>query len=152
MAKVNVSGDLSLSPTQAWAACSDLSRFGDWLTIHEVWRSPLPAPDEIGAGTKLSSIIKAKGTRVRFEWTISEYQPPADDSSSGTVTLKGDGKGGVKTDVTLSVKPAKSGSAVGIEANLGGLPLIGLAGKAAAKVIKGDLEKSLANIKREFDS
>lgn len=137
MAKVKDSIDVSLSPAQAWEHALDLSRFDEWLTIHDGWRSPLPAPDEIGEGTEVSSVVKVKGTRVRFKWVIDEYEPPH------RASLKGDGKGGVKVRLTLQVDPAGDGAKVTFELDLGGLPMVGLAGRAAAKVVKGDIGTSL---------
>lgn len=139
MAKVKDSIDVSVTPEQAWEHAMDLPRYGEWLTIHDSWRGPLPEPDEIGTGTKLSSVIGAKGTRIRFEWTVDAYEPPH------RVTLKGEGKGGVKVTLVLAVEPAKAGAAVTFELEIGGLPMIGLAGRAAAKVVKGDIRTSLKN-------
>jgi hypothetical protein len=139
MAKVKDSITVSLSPAQAWEHALDLSRFGEWLTIHDAWRGDIPAPDEIGKGSKVVSIIAAKGTRVRFNWTVDEYEPPH------RVSLKGEGKGGVKVTLILQVDPADEGANVTFELELGGLPMIGLAGRASAKVVKGEIAKSLRN-------
>lgn len=137
MAKVKDSITLSLSPAEAWEHALDLSRFGEWLTIHDGWRSELPGPGEIGKGTKVSSVVAAKGGRVRFDWTVSEYEPPR------RVSLKGDGKAGIKVTLSLQVDPDGDGSKITFELELGGLPMIGLAGRASAKVVKGDIHTSL---------
>ncbi len=59
------------------------------------------------------------------------------------VALSGSGKGGAKYTVTLTVSPAKKGSNLGVRLELGGRALFGPVGAAAARAVKGDVEKSL---------
>ena len=97
MAKLSVSVDVPLSPEKAWASASDLARFKEWLSIHRVWRSKLPAVIE--KGTELDSIVEVKGMPNRMHWTVVHYRPPE------AMTLNGDGKGGVKVKLIGKVKP-----------------------------------------------
>jgi ligand-binding SRPBCC domain-containing protein len=87
MAKLSVSVDVPLPPEKAWECASDLSRFKEWLTIHKVWRSPLP--DDLGKGTTIDSIVEVMGMANRVKWTIVNYKPPQ------SMTLNGDGRGGL---------------------------------------------------------
>lgn len=135
---------MNLSPEDTWRFASDLSRFDDWLVLHDGWRSPIPAPDELAAGVKVSSIIKLKGARVRFDWVIDELDVPH------RVKFKGNGKGGVKAKIDLSVAGDDESSTVTFAVDLGGLPLIGPAGKAAAMAAKGDLQESLRRFRETF--
>ncbi|MFT4200262.1 SRPBCC family protein [Gordonia sp. (in: high G+C Gram-positive bacteria)] len=144
MAKVKDSVDVDMSVEEAWEHASDLSRYGEWLTLHDGWRSALPAPEELGKGVKVASVIKLKGARVRFNWTVEKYDPPKQ------VRLKGDGKGGVKAKLDLSISPKGDGSVVTFEVDLGGLPLIGPAGKAAALATRKDLHASLEKFREVF--
>jgi hypothetical protein len=57
--------------------------------------------------------------------------------------MSGSGKGGTKYGVRLTVRPAKDGSTLGLRLELGGRPLFGPVGSAAARAVKGDVEKSL---------
>jgi hypothetical protein len=57
--------------------------------------------------------------------------------------MSGFGKGGAKYGVRLTVRPAKEGSTLGLRLELGGRPLFGPVGSAAARAVKGDVEKSL---------
>ena len=97
MAKVSVSVDVPLSPREAWQHASDLSRYREWLTIHRVWRSTLPA--DLGKGTVVESIVEVKGMPNRIRWTIVNYRPPE------TMTLDGVGTGGVKVILIGRVRP-----------------------------------------------
>ncbi|MGU3292440.1 type II toxin-antitoxin system Rv0910 family toxin [Williamsia sp. M5A3_1d] len=144
MASVSDSVVVSLSPDAAWTCVSDLSRYDEWLTIHDGWRSDVPTADQLSKGTKISSVVAVKGTRVRFEWTVDTFDPPK------VVSLKGNGKGGVKVKLSLKVTPSGDGSTVKFDLDLGGLPMIGPAGKAAAKLVSSDLHESLAKFQKVF--
>lgn len=139
MAKTSDSIHVDLSPEDTFAAAADLSRYDDWLVMHDGWRSELPTADQLGKGTKVSSVISVKGARVRFAWEIEKFDRPRE------VVLKGSGKGGVKAKINLTVAPDGDGSTITFLIDLGGLPLIGPAGKAAAMAVKGDITKSLEN-------
>lgn len=144
MASVKETVTVPLSPDVAWGHVQDLSRFDEWLTIHDGWRSDLPSPDQMSKGTKVASVVAVKGTRVRFDWTVDSYDPPT------KVGLKGSGKGGVKVKLALSVAPSGDGSTVAIDLDLGGLPMMGPAGKAAAKLVSSDLRESLEKFTATF--
>jgi Polyketide cyclase / dehydrase and lipid transport len=135
MAAVDMAADVSMSPQQMWDRVSDLSNLGDWLVLHEGWRSELP--DELSEGTQVVGVARAKGLRNRVTWTVTSWEPPHQ------VALSGSGKGGAKYAVTLTVQPTQQGSALGLRLELGGRALFGPVGSAAARAVKGDVEKSL---------
>lgn len=135
---------MALSPDDTFERAADLSRFDEWLVLHDGWRSPLPAVNDLKKGTTISSVVKAKGTRVRFEWEIEKFNRPSE------VVLKGNGKGGVKAKINLRVEPDGDGSKITFLIDLGGLPLMGPVGKAAALAVKGDIAKSLEKFNALF--
>lgn len=135
MAAVDMTTDMPMTPEGMWAHVSDLSRLGEWLVMHEGWRSDLP--DEISEGTEVVGVARSKGLRNRVTWTVTKWDPPHE------VEMKGSGKGGAKYGVTLTVRPSKGGSTLGLRLELGGRPLFGPVGSAAARAVKGDVEKSL---------
>jgi hypothetical protein len=124
-----------ISPQQMWDHVSDLSDLGDWLVLHEGWRSELP--EELSEGTQVVGVARAKGLRNRVTWTVTSWEPPHQ------VALSGSGKGGAKYAVTLTVQPTQQGSALGLRLELGGRALFGPVGSAAARAVRGDVEKSL---------
>ncbi|MEZ5210924.1 MULTISPECIES: type II toxin-antitoxin system Rv0910 family toxin [unclassified Gordonia (in: high G+C Gram-positive bacteria)] len=144
MAKTSDSIHVDLSPEDTFAAASDLSRFDDWLVLHDGWRGDVPSPDDLAVGTRATSVVKAKGTRVRFDWKVDTYDPPR------RVRFSGNGKGGVKAKIDLTVEPDGDGSTVTFLIDLGGLPLMGPVGKAAAKAVHGDVHASLTRFRRVF--
>jgi hypothetical protein len=142
MAKLSVSVDVPLSPEKAWDAASDLSRYKDWLSIHRVWRSTLP--DALEKGTKLASVVEVKGMLNLVRWTIVSYKPPQ------SLTLDGDGKGGVKVKLIGKIKPADIGSTVTFDVHLGGPALFGPIGMIVASSLRGDIRESLDKFKTVF--
>ncbi len=145
MAKLSVSVDVPLPPERAWQSASDLSRYKEWLSIHRVWRSPLP--DTIEKGTTLDSIVEVKGMLNRVRWTVVHYKPPE------AMTLNGDGRGGVKVKLMGKVRPAPddpTGSTVQFDVHLGGPALFGPIGMVVAGALKSDIQESLNRFKAVF--
>ncbi|MGZ4512257.1 MAG: type II toxin-antitoxin system Rv0910 family toxin [Mycobacterium sp.] len=135
MAAVDMTADLPMSPQEMWDRVSDLSDLGDWLVMHEGWRSDLP--EELGEGAQVVGVARAKGFRNRVTWTVTTWDPPHQ------VALSGSGTGGAKYAVTLTVRAAAGGSTLGLRLELGGRALFGPVGAAAARAVKGDVHKSL---------
>lgn len=135
MAKLELARELALSPQDAWAHASDLGSLGDWLVMHEGWRGELPA--ELSVGTTLVGVAGAKGLRNRVTWTVKRFDPPE------LLEVTGNGVGGTRYGLTMKVTPTKSGCAFKVTLNLGGAPLFGPIGSAAARAVKGDIERSV---------
>lgn len=135
MAKLELSRELSLPPEQAWAHASDLAGLGDWLSMHQGWRCELPA--ELTVGTTLVGVAGAKGMRNRVTWTVRKVDPPR------LLEITGDGVGGTKYGLTLTVAPAASGCRFTVRIDMGGRPLFGPIGATAARAVKGDIEGSI---------
>jgi carbon monoxide dehydrogenase subunit G len=142
MAKLSVSVDVPLPPEQAWEAASDLSRYKEWLSIHRVWRSKLPAT--IDKGTEIDSIVEVKGMPNAVHWTVVHWRPPE------AMTLNGNGKGGVKVKLMGKIKPSGEGSTVTFDVHLGGPALFGPIGMVVAGALKSDIQESLARFKAVF--
>ena len=135
MAAVDMTADVPMSPQDMWNRVSDLSDLGEWLVMHEGWRSELP--EELTEGTQVVGVARAKGLRNRVTWTVTTWDPPH------RLALSGSGKGGAKYAVNLSVRATDGGSTLGLRLELGGRPLFGPVGSAAARAVKGDVQKSL---------
>ncbi|MBX7448007.1 SRPBCC family protein [Mycolicibacterium sp. 3033] len=148
MAKLSVSVDVPLPPEKAWESASDLSRYKEWLSIHRMWRSPLP--DTIVKGTTLDSIVEVKGMLNRVSWTVVHFKPPE------AMTLNGVGRGGVKVKLMGKVRPAPTtsdipdGSNVQFDVHLGGPALFGPIGIVVAGALRSDIEESLNRFKAVF--
>ena len=142
MAKLSVSVDVPLPPEQAWEAASDLARFKEWLSIHKMWRSELP--ETLGKGTEIESIVEVKGMLNRVKWTIVNYKPPE------SMTLNGNGVGGVKIKLIARVKPVAENALVQLDIHLGGPALFGPIGMVVAGALKSDIRQSLDQFKRVY--
>jgi carbon monoxide dehydrogenase subunit G len=145
VAKLSVSVDVPLPPEKAWECASDLSRYKEWLSIHRVWRSKLP--ETLEKGTVIVSIVEVKGMPNRVKWTIVNYKPPE------SMTLNGDGVGGVKVKLIAKIKPSEDnpvGATVTLDVHLGGPALFGPIGMVVAGALKGDIRESLNQFKSVF--
>jgi hypothetical protein len=137
VAKVNASVSVPAPPVRTWATAADLSRFGEWLTLHDGWRGEVP--DEIVAGTDLTSVVSVMGLRNRVRWHVERYAPPTG------LTISGRGVGGVKIALELTVREDGDGrSTVTVDAEVTGRPVFGPVGMAIGRAVRADLNKSVA--------
>ncbi len=138
MASVDVSVKSKLSPEQAWKLASDLGRFDEWLTIFGGWRSPVP--DVIEKGTSVSSLIKVKGFRNTIHWEVTNYDEPH------RIELCGRGFGGVQISLRTDITDDRPGTTFHLRADLSGAVLNGPVGSLVARVIRGDVTRSVENL------
>jgi hypothetical protein len=138
VARVDVSTSSDLSPQSAWKLASDLSRFGDWMTIFGGWRSRVPSTIE--KGSRVSSLIKVKGFRNVIHWTITQYDEPK------AIELAGSGRAGVRITVAMKVTDNNPGSTFRLSADLSGGLLNGPLGRLVARIIKSDVRRSVGNL------
>ncbi|WP_305092888.1 SRPBCC family protein [Prescottella sp. R16] len=136
MASVSVSASLPATPDKAWDALSDLSRWEEWLTIHQGWKSELPT--EVRLGATFTEVVSVMGMANKIEWTVTEVEAPK------SVTIAGTGMAGVTVQFTLRVEPEGTGSKASVDASFKGTMIVGPIGKAVAKNAAVDLEASLA--------
>ncbi|MGZ8801885.1 MAG: type II toxin-antitoxin system Rv0910 family toxin [Mycobacterium sp.] len=141
MASVDVAVSSELSPERAWKLASDLGRFGEWLTIFGGWKSEVPSV--IDVDTQVSSVIKVKGFRNLIHWRVTRYDEPKE------IELVGNGRGGVRISLTMQVEPGgtgQNGSDFRVIAELSGGLLNTPIGGLVARVIKGDVRRSVCNL------
>lgn len=138
MAQARVSGTLPVTPEQAWTLLSDLARFGEWLTIHDEWKSDIP---QLGVGVRVTQQLTVMGMANVVEWTVDHFDPPTELRISGT------GLVGAQIAFTLGVVPAAGdASTVSIDAEFTGQIMQGAIGAAVEKNAGVELEKSLVNL------
>ncbi|MFC4127934.1 type II toxin-antitoxin system Rv0910 family toxin [Nocardia rhizosphaerae] len=136
MASVSVSTELPITPEAAWTRLSDLAHWEDWLTIHQGWRSELPA--ELAAGSRFIEVVSVMNMANKIEWTVAEVVP------NKFLRITGTGMAGVTIEFKLEVEPTASGSAAKFDASFNGTMIVGPIGKAVAKHCTADLETSMA--------
>lgn len=135
MAKLELSRSLPMQADEAWAHASDLATLGDWMTMHQGWRSDLP--EELSVGTEIIGVAGAKGMRNRVTWTVRTFDPPS------MLEITGAGVGGTKYLLAMTVTSIDDGCKFTVRMDLGGAPLFGPIGAAAVRAVKGDIEKSI---------
>jgi uncharacterized protein YndB with AHSA1/START domain len=142
MAKLELSRSLPMPAENAWAHASDLSTLGDWMTMHQGWRSELP--EELGVGATVVGVAGAKGMRNRVTWTVREFDPPS------VLAITGEGVGGTRYKLAMKVAPTGDGCTFTVRMDLGGAPLFGPIGAAAVRAVKGDIDKSIKEFERLY--
>lgn len=142
MAKLELSRSLPMSAGDAWEHVSDLSTLGDWMVLHQGWRSDLP--EELAIGTTIVGVAGAKGMRNRVTWTIREFDPPQ------TLAISGEGVGGTRYKLSMKVSDTKDGCSFTLRMDLGGAPLFGPIGAAASRAVKGDLDASIKKFEKLY--
>lgn len=138
VAKVSMSETIPASPERVWEVAADLSRLGEWLTLHEAWRGTVP--EQLAVGTTLTSVVSVKGMRNRIAWQIDDLNEPR------ALTLSGNGVGGVATSLELVLRSEGERTQVDITVALSGRPLFGPIGAAVGKALNGDIRDSLTRL------
>jgi Polyketide cyclase / dehydrase and lipid transport len=137
MAHVHASVLVPASPARTWATAADISRFGEWLTLHDGWRGELP--DELREGVSLTSVVSVMGLRNRVTWRIERYLPPRG------LRITGQGVGGVRVALNIAVRPdGTDRSTVTVDAEVTGGPVLGPLGLAIARALRADLRRSVS--------
>ena len=139
MPEAHVVTELPCPPEHAWAILSDMSRFGEWMTIHDTWSTEVP--EQVVVGTKVTEQLTIMGMTNKIEWTVEEYNPPKSLKISGT------GLAGAQISFTLSVGAGPGDNAeVKIDAEFTGQMMVGAIGQAVEKNAGIELDKSLARL------
>jgi carbon monoxide dehydrogenase subunit G len=138
MATVDVAVPSAVPPERAWKLASDLHRFDEWLTIFGDWRSPVPLV--VREGTQVSSLIKVKGFRNTIHWNVTNYDAPK------TIEMRGHGRGGIGIGIKMRVEDENPGSCFRLKADISGGLLNGPVGRLVAKVLEGEVQKSVENL------
>jgi carbon monoxide dehydrogenase subunit G len=138
MVQVKLSEPIRATPAAAWALVSDLSRLGEWLSLHEAWRGDVP---DLAPGVVLTGVVKAKGVRNKVTWVVQDFEPPH------RISLVGEGVGGTRVSLDMSVVPKGETSRFDFAVDFTHPALKGPLGSVAGRTIKGDLEASVARFK-----
>jgi uncharacterized protein YndB with AHSA1/START domain len=86
MGEVRASIEIHAPCKAVWEVVTDLSRLGDWVTIHEGFEgSP---PDSVEEGTRFTQKVAVAGKEFEVEWTAREISEPE------VLEWEGDGPGG----------------------------------------------------------
>lgn len=132
-------GVLPLPPDSAWALLSDLSRFEEWLTIHDRWESEIPT---LAAGATVTERLTVMGITSTIDWTIQAFAPPS------SLTIRGTGLAGAEITFTLGLESRDGNSLASIDVQFAGALMVGAIGAAVEKNAKAELETSLERLQQ----
>ena len=139
MAEVHVSQEIAASQADTWATFSDVSKFDQWLTIHDKFYGE--PPTEVGVGTTFSEQATIMGMSNKIDWVVSEYDAPS------TLTITGKGLAGAQ--ITFAFSVAANGddkSTASIDAEFTGQMVVGAIGAAIERASNKEVTASLAKL------
>ena len=97
-------------------------------------------PDVIEKGTKVSSLIKVKGFRNTIHWEVTDYDEPH------RIEMCGKGFGGVQISLRIDITDDRPGHHVPPGRRLSGARAQRAGRRLVARVIKGDVKRSVENL------
>jgi hypothetical protein len=138
MGSIEKSATFPVSAEKLWAVTGDPNRFGDWLNMHQKWKSDVPA--ELKKGDTIVEVVSVMGMPNTISWTVDEY------AAGESVTLSGTGMAGVKISMTAAVTGNGDSSTLDLKTAFEGQMLVGAIGMAVEKAGLADLDASLAKL------
>lgn len=141
MAVVNVTRRFAASQELVWSTISDPSRFAEWLTLHQKWKTE--PPTTLSEGAQMSEVLSIMNMPNTIDFVVQDYDAPNRTSFSGT------GMAGAQITFTLRVQPdGEEASTVGIDAEFVSQMMVGAVGGAIERASKKELETSLDNLEK----
>ena len=138
MGSIEKSASFNVSPEKLWAVVGDPNRFGDWLNMHQKWKSDVPA--ELRVGDTIVEVVSVMNMPNTISWTVEEYD------AGKNVKLAGTGMAGVKIAISVNVSGDGETSTLDLKTDFEGQMLVGAIGAAVEKAGLADLEASLAKL------
>jgi carbon monoxide dehydrogenase subunit G len=135
---IEETSELKAAPEQVWAVVSDLPRWGEWLTIHQKWKSEVPS--EISEGTTVQGVASVLNMPNTIDWTVDTWQAPAE------LAISGKGMAGAVVSISLGVQPHGSGSKLLVKATFDGQMIVGAIAGAIERASRAELATSLTNL------
>ena len=140
MPKVSVTQETAVPPERAWELASNLSRYGEWLTMHEGFTTDVPEDPKPGDTYKQK--VKLMGMPAEIAWRVVAAEAPA------KLELAGDGPMNVKANNRTTIEPSGTGSRITFEMEFNGPalagPMAGMVEKQAGSAAKESLAKFIA--------
>lgn len=135
MGQLTASRELASGVEEVWTLAADPNGFEKWLTLHQKWKSDIPA--QLAVGVQMTEVISMMGMPNTITWTVDEYSAP------NVLAISGIGMAGVKMSIKFDVEPAEAGCVFILSANFEGQMIVGALGKAIETQGGKELEASL---------
>ena len=138
MGQIAASQDFSVSPEKVWETVTDLNTFESWLSLHQKWKSELPA--SIAVGTKVTEVVSMMGMPNTITWNVDTLEEPK------ALSMSGEGMAGVKITIAFTLTPNGEGTTLEMSTDFQGQMIVGALGKAIEKQGAVEVENSLAKL------
>jgi acetyl-CoA C-acetyltransferase len=129
--------DVRVTAQQARSVVADLRRVGEWLTMHEGWRTS--PPKHPGEGDELVQQVKIMGIPAQVSWQLAEL-------GEHRLGLAGTGPMGLTLGLWLSVVPAGEEARVHLDVGIGGDPVTGPMGAQVLSSLQEALDSSVTKL------
>ncbi|MEG8183140.1 crotonase/enoyl-CoA hydratase family protein [Nocardia terpenica] len=126
------------APVEAVAAyLADLSRLGEWFTLHAGWRGQ--PPGVLREGLSFTQHALVMGLPADIRWTVTE-------AGEAGFALRGEGPQQVRLGYRITVSPTGSETTVSFDAGVAGPPIEGPLGGSVMRSLGAALRDSLARL------
>lgn len=140
MITIEKTAELPADADKIWSVVSDLGRWQDWLTIHQKWKSEVPA--QVGQGTKVTGVASVLNMPNTIEWVVDEWDAPR------KLAISGKGLAGAVVTISLAVTPQGDSSQLVVTSSFDGQMIVGAIAGAIERASKKELDTSLANLEK----
>ena len=138
MGQISATQNFAASPEKVWDTITNLSTFENWLSLHQKWKSELPA--SIAVGTKVTEVVSMMGMPNTIEWNVNQLDEPK------ALSMSGEGMAGVQITIAFTLAPNGEGTSLEMSTDFQGQMIVGALGKAIEKQGAAEVETSLAKL------
>lgn len=138
MGQISATQTFTVSPEKVWDTVTDLNSFESWLSLHQKWKSELPAT--IAVGTQVTEVVSMMGMPNTITWTVDTYEAPH------RLSMSGEGMAGVKITIAFSLSANGEGTTLEMSTDFQGQMIVGALGKAIEKQGAVEIETSLGKL------
>lgn len=138
MGQISAAQTFTVSPEKVWDTVTDLNSFESWLSLHQKWKSELPAT--IAVGTQVTEVVSMMGMPNTITWNVDTFDAPHQ------LSMSGEGMAGVKITIAFSLSPNGAGTTLEMSTDFQGQMIVGALGKAIEKQGAVEVETSLGKL------
>ena len=138
MGQISATHEYTASPDEVWAIVSDPNTYEKWNTLHQKWKSDIPA--EVAEGTTFTEVISMMGMPNTITWNVDELEAPS------RMVISGEGMAGVKVELGFTVAGGADACTLEMSCSFEGQMIVGALGKAIEKQGAAEVQACLDNI------
>ena len=138
MGQISATQTFTVAPEKVWDTVTDLNSFESWLSLHQKWKSELPAT--IAVGTQVTEVVSMMGMPNTITWNVDTFDAPHQ------LSMSGEGMAGVKITIAFALSASGEGTTLEMSTDFQGQMIVGALGKAIEKQGAVEVETSLGKL------